>query len=366
MVAGGGPVGAALGLMLKGTVVLEAGRYPRDKACGEGLLPSGSRVLREAGVDLGREGFPSISGVRYRIPGGDSCRASFRSGRGFGVRRTRFDALLAERAGVCSGVRVTGARAEPGRVVVETTEGTLSAAALVVADGLRSPLARQLGWWRGSRGASRFGLVGHLAWEHNQEDIEVTLLGGLETYLAPVGRGELLLAVLGGRQALRATVGGTESRYREVVLQAHPEMADAPLLGRLRGAGPFSLRPRRVAQGRIFLAGDAAGFCDPLTGDAISAGLGQARELARLLDGDPGSAAASYQSFCDAQWRRRRAVGALARRLSGSPRLARRAVRGLARRPGALQALLEVNEGSRGFGALGPWDWAALAGLARP
>ncbi|MGH7697358.1 MAG: FAD-dependent oxidoreductase, partial [Candidatus Dormibacteria bacterium] len=69
VVAGGGPVGSALGLMLPGALVLEAGDFPRDKACGEGLMPSGARLLAEAGVELAREGFPPLAGVSYRVAG---------------------------------------------------------------------------------------------------------------------------------------------------------------------------------------------------------------------------------------------------------------------------------------------------------
>src|SRR5215831_5691713 len=110
VVIGGGPVGATLGLLLARTgrrvAVIEKGRLPRDKACGEGLLPSGARVLASVGVDLAAEGFPLVAGVRYRLEGGASVRGDFRSGPGHGVRRTRFDALLAERASSAPGVQL--------------------------------------------------------------------------------------------------------------------------------------------------------------------------------------------------------------------------------------------------------------------
>ncbi|MGH7609657.1 MAG: NAD(P)/FAD-dependent oxidoreductase [Candidatus Dormibacteria bacterium] len=364
VVAGGGPVGSALGLMLPGALVLEAGDFPRDKACGEGLMPSGARLLAEAGVELAREGFPPLAGVSYRVPGGPRSRADFRQGPGYGVRRTRFDSLLADRARVRCGVRVTGVVALPDRVLVETSAGSLSAQAAVIADGLHSSLARQLGCWRPPAGEPRFGLVGHLAWERPGADVEVTLLGEVETYLAPVGPAEVLVAILGSRGRLRLAGLSTEASYRAILERAHPELAGSPLLGPLRGAGPFRQRPSWVGRGRVFLAGDAAGFFDPLTGDAISAGLAQASVLARLLGADPGTAASRYQGWWQAQWRRRRAVGILARRLSGSPGWASRALRGTARRPQALQTLIEVNQGSLGLAALGLRDWAALGGLS--
>ncbi|MGB9483296.1 MAG: FAD-dependent monooxygenase, partial [Candidatus Dormiibacterota bacterium] len=203
IVAGGGPVGSALGLLLPRALVLEAATFPRDKPCGEGLMPAGAEILRQAGVDLGAEGFPPIRGVRYSLPGGESARASFALGCGYGTRRTRLDNLLAERAGVRTGVRVTAVRAFRDRVEVDTSDGTLSGSALIAADGIRSPVARMMGWWRPSRGTARYGLVGHLAVEQPGQDVEVGLLGGVETYMAPVGPTEVLLAVLGERGALR-------------------------------------------------------------------------------------------------------------------------------------------------------------------
>ncbi|HEY6538162.1 MAG TPA: NAD(P)/FAD-dependent oxidoreductase [Candidatus Dormibacteraeota bacterium] len=365
IVVGGGPVGSALGLMLPHALVLEAATFPRDKPCGEGLMPTGAAILRQAGVDLGAEGFPQVRGVSYRLPDGTTARADFGGGPGYGTRRTRLDALLADRAGVRCGVRVTAVRPRADRVEVETTAGSLVASVLIAADGLRSPVGRMLGWWRPSRGRTRYGVVGHLSVDHPGQDIEVGLLGGMETYLAPVGEGEVLLAVLGRKGELRAPGLSAEHTYRQVLERVHPGLAGAPLLGALSGAGPFNLRPGKVAEGRVFLAGDAAGFLDPLTGDAMSAGLAQARALAGFLDRDLERAAGRYRRWVAGQWRRRAFVGALARSLSGSGQLSRRALAGTSRRPGALQALLGVNDGSRSLRSVSALDWAALLGFGR-
>lgn len=378
VVIGGGPVGAALAMLLgragRRVIVLERSRFPRDKPCGEGLMPGGVAVLRRLGVDLGREGFPAVGGVRYRLRGGGSARGSFRSGPGFGVRRTRLDALLAERAAATPGVAMLigcaalTASAGKAGARVETESGELRAAALVAADGIRSPTARWLGLPRAWKGPPRYALVGHLTQAGEQwDEIVVSLLGAVEVYAAPSGPGEVLVALLGARGSLRHPGRSVVQSYRTIVGQAHPELEDAPLTTPLRGAGPFRVAPGKVAHGSAFLVGDAAGFVDPLTGEGISSGLAQAETLARYLlaerAAEPGGAAAAYSAWHARQWRRRRLVAGVALALSGSATLARRALTGVGRRPAALQSLLEVNDGTRRLGSLSPRDWAALAGF---
>ncbi len=218
-VVGAGPVGATLALLLARTgrrvIVLERATLPRDKPCGEGLMPSGAAVLRSAGVDLAGGAFPTVAGVRYRLDGGASVRGDLRSGAGYGVRRLRLDALLAARAAAAPGVtlvagcEVRGVEVDALGARVATGAGSLRTRVLVGADGLRSPTARWLGWARPPAGSRRHALVGHLVadgWA--RDEIVVTLLDEVEVYTAPAGRDEVLVAVMGSRGALRRPGSG--------------------------------------------------------------------------------------------------------------------------------------------------------------
>ncbi len=366
MVVGAGPVGSTLTLLLRragfDVELLEKARFPRDKPCGEAMLPPGAAVLRAAGVDLGELGFPTVCATRFRLPGRGWVRAQM-AGPAYGVRRLRLDGHLAELAGARTGHGVTGARRDPDGWLLTTPHGKVRSAVVVACDGVRSPLRRGWGWERRRPPRGRYGLVGHLAAPgHGVREIVITLLGDRETYLAPAGEDELLLAVLGERGSLRDPGRSVETSYLAARDLAHPELASMALLGGVHGAGPFQVSPLEVALDGAYLCGDAAGFLDPLTGDGMSAGLLQAAHLAELLARRAERAEDRYRAHLRSQWRQRRLVGVLARRLSGSPRLAVRALRGTARRPLAIDRLLLASSGPPGLTVLRPRDWMALAG----
>ena len=378
IVVGAGPVGAVLAMLLGNagvrTLVLEKGSFPRDKPCGEGLMPGGVAVLEGLGIDLAREGFPSLSGIRYRTLEGGSAFGAFRArpglpDHGFGVRRSRFDSFLAERAAgtpnveLRTGCTVHAIERAAGGFLVETGQGTATAAYLVGADGLRSTTRGLLGWSRPPQAPHRHALVSHLAVpRHGIRDVIVSLLPGKEVYVAPSGPDEVLAVVLGPLGSLRDPGATVLESYRAAVTAAHPDFAGAGT-GRVRGAGPFRVGSRTVAADGAFLVGDAAGFVDPITGDAMAAGFRAADQLAGLLGGSVPAPEARYRRWHARQWRTRRLVTAIALRLTASPRLARRALAGLGRNPGALESLLEVNSGTRSLGSVPLRDWSALAGI---
>jgi len=371
VVVGAGPTGSALAIMLGRaglqTIVLDRAQFPRDKACGEGLMPAGVRVLEELEVPLGA--FPPLAGIGYQVPEAGNVQGAFAGGgTGRGTRRLALDQLLAETAAAAPnvdlrlGCEAIAVEVTAEHAVVRTAAGEVRARFLVGADGYRSRVARLMGWARPAR-AERYALVGHVeAHGHRFDRVLVTLLRSCEVYLAPTGPDEVLVALLGPKQGLKPEGQPVRAAYERRVAQAHPELSGCShsLTG---GAGPFWTRPSRIAEERVFLVGDAAGFLDPLTGDGMSAGLLGARRLAGILAGGDAGSARLYRHWEAAQWRRRVFMTRLALTLTGSPALARRAVSGLARRPATLDRLLAVNDGSRSPLSLSLGDWAALAGI---
>jgi flavin-dependent dehydrogenase len=370
-IVGAGPVGSALAIMLgragRRTILLDRARFPRDKACGEGLLPAGARVLEQLGIGL--EALPALAGVTYRVPTAGSVQGRFVGRVGRGARRLAFDEQLANAAALTPnveaafGCKAIGVEQTPDGVSVETEGGAIRARFLVGADGYRSQVAGWLGWRRPPQAPHRYALVGHFdAPGHGFDRIVVTLLDGCEVYLAPTGPAELLVALLGSKAGLRRESEAVGEAYTRRAAEAHPELAGCGHTA-VQGAGPFWTRPSTIAEGRVFLVGDAAGFLDPLTGDGITAGLLAADRLSTLLGEDQPRAAEAYKACEGRRWRRRVFMGRLALTLCGSSGLARRAIRGLAKHPAALDRLLEVNEGTRSPFSLAARDWVALAGV---
>jgi flavin-dependent dehydrogenase len=126
---------------------------------------------------------------------------------------------------------------------------------------------------------------------------------------------------------------------------------------------------RTVAEGGLFLVGDASGYDDPTTGDGIAIGMLLAERLAKhasdFLSGRISAevAAAGYARDHAQLVRERRRLTQLALFLARSPSLSRRAIRTATRNPAALGKLVAINCGYQSFRDLTPRDWLSLAGI---
>jgi menaquinone-9 beta-reductase len=292
MVVGGGPAGlaAAIGAARQGlsVVLLERDALPRDKPCGEGVMPPGVAVLERLGA-LGRiaasEMCP-IRGVRYVQEDGRVLEGRLPGAGGLGIRRTALSrALLEQAVAVRVDVRAkTGVRAhrrEPESVAVETDHGTLRARILVAADGLHSPLRRAEGLEASVRGPRRFGVRQHFARAPWTDFVEVHLSKGAEAYVTPCGPARLGVAFLWSDGAVDPRAGLPELLERFPRLRGR--LRGVPTDTESRGAGPFRQRARAWVRDRFVLLGDAAGYVDAITGEGISVALVAAEALASCL-----------------------------------------------------------------------------------
>lgn len=333
LVVGGGPTGLAAAIHgarhgLE-TVVVEARAVPVDKACGEGLMPSGVRALRELGVDVGAElGGVALRGVRY-LDDRRSVEALFRPGQGLGVRRTALHTALYRRA------MAAGVRWHPGRVTGVRQDGESVTAAglrarwMIAADGLHSPVRRALGLEVADRWPRRYGLRRHYRMAPWTDRVEVHWAEGGEAYVTPVGPHLVGVAVLSTRR------GGFEAH-----LERFPRLAErlvGPAQTAVRGAGPLRQRVRSRVVGRVLLAGDAAGYVDALTGEGVAVGLASAEAAVRCVRrGRP----AEYEVLWHRLSRRYRLLTTALVWAGGRPVTARRVVPAASRLPAVFGAVV--------------------------
>jgi menaquinone-9 beta-reductase len=307
LIAGGGPAGSSLAILLARAGLCvelhDRARFPREKVCGEGLMPAGVAALGRLGVTV--EGRP-FRGVRYHC-GELSVEGEFPASAGtpamgLGVRRYRLDRALWQAAAVTDGVRafegseVEAVIVEAGRVVgARTTEGERRARLLVAADGVHSRIRKQLGLDCGGR-RDRSGIRRHFqlaAGKEPPEWVDVYLGGASEVYVTPVGQREIQVALLTSEEVRKddyARVIGGHRRLAELLAGASPA-------SELAGMHPLSGAARRGFAAGCVLLGDAAGFMDPVTGGGMTQALMSSELLARSLAGRFPPAEAGLEEF---------------------------------------------------------------------
>jgi flavin-dependent dehydrogenase len=272
LVIGGGPAGlaAAIAARCKGfdVTVADAAHPPIDKACGEAVLPGGVEVLRRLGMDLASDDAFPFRGIRF-LGGGVSAEASFQSGCGLALRRTRLHQVLAARASEL-GIRLLwGTRVTDG----DLTQGQW----IVGADGEHSRVRHAAGLDPVRQGSLRFGFRRHYRVSPWTEFVEVHWGSHCQIYVTPVSQDEVGVALLSRDPHLRL----------DGALEQFPE-----LQGRLRGARESSTergavtvsrRLRRVFRGHTVLIGDASGSVDAITGEGLSLSFQQAIALSEAL-----------------------------------------------------------------------------------
>lgn len=290
-IVGGGPAGlaVAIGAARRGlsTLVLEARRGAHDKACGEGLLPTGVAALAELGVVVDESA--RLRSVRWIERSGAIAEAELRDHGALGIRRTRLVDALRARARVQGamlreGVRVQSHVRTCGGLTLFTDDPEaprIDAGILVAADGLASPLRRAEGLDVVVGAPRRFGMRRHFGIVPWSSSVEVHLGDDAEAYVTPVSEECVCIALLFGdaRTTERVSFGRLLSRFPALAAR----VADAPVTSRTAGAGPFARAARRRVAERFALVGDAAGYVDAVTGEGLSLAFRAAASLSEVL-----------------------------------------------------------------------------------
>jgi flavin-dependent dehydrogenase len=295
IVVGAGPAGtmAAMVLARAGARVrvLDRAVFPREKMCGDSLNPGAIRLLARHGLDeaVTARGLP-VEGMLLTGPGGAAVEGRYPGGiLGRSILRRDFDLLLLEAAvasgaRVEQGVRVVGPivdRAGGGRtvrgVVVAAPEKAGSverrAPVVIAADGRHSGLAFQLGLARHPARPRRWAIGAYFEGVGGLSTLgEMHVRRGAYIGVAAVPGGLtnacLVLPERAAKAAMRDPAAALEERLRSDP-QLSSRFATARRVTKATVLGPLAVETTGAGLPGLLLAGDAAGFIDPMTGDGL-------------------------------------------------------------------------------------------------
>ena len=291
IISGAGPAGSVAATVLaRGgarVLMVDRARFPRDKLCGDTINPGTAAIMRR--LDL----FRPIEATAMRVDGmivtgehGVTVRCEYGSDAcGYALLRRDLDEALMREA-VAAGARfeektiVRGPLMDDDRsgprvrgVVLAGRDGRdlrVPSALAIAADGRRSRLALTLGLTRHPRRPRRWAIgtyfsgvggVSSYGEMHIRRGRYVGIArvpSGLVNVCAVVPRAALFddpLAVL-YRQIARDP--HLRERFRTAEIQAPPTVI-----------GPLAVDATDAGMPGLLLAGDAAGFIDPMTGDGL-------------------------------------------------------------------------------------------------
>jgi geranylgeranyl reductase family protein len=315
VVVGAGPAGAAAAHATASrgirTILLERARHPREKVCGEGCTPRAVRNLERMGLlgSLESQG-AQVSHAFLVSPGGIELHtplpARVHGGKALVVPRAALDARLVDRA-VRSGaelreqVRVESVQShDRGIRVLCRGHEPIDADVVIGCDGMPSVVRKSLGAAAFSPRQHAFAMRGIFENVDLRHPEALTIVWDRRV-LPAYG---WVFPLPGGRANVGIGLRTDKLREHDAGLPAiFDRFLDSPRLrtmlrharinGRAKGHGlPMTSRWGRVVFDRAILAGDAAGFVNPLTGEGIEYAL-ESGELA----GEIAAAAASRGDF---------------------------------------------------------------------
>jgi flavin-dependent dehydrogenase len=304
VIAGAGPAGtiAAIVLARAGVRVclVERERFPRPKLCGDTLNPAALAILSRLHLSGVADGALALDGMRVT---GEGVAIDARYPRplvGAAIARERFDAALLD-AALAAGVDVRdglsvrrclpagGDDGSAGGVVCTARNGAridIPARVTVAADGRRSTLAFSRGLARHPRTPRRWAIGAHAAGVGRLSSYgEMHIRRDHYIGVAPLP-GALANVCMVRSFAAAGTLGDPAAMLMAAV-RADPDLrerfAGAELVSKPIVLGPLAVDVAggaAVPEG-LLLAGDAAGFIDPMTGDGLRFAL-RGGELAAL------------------------------------------------------------------------------------
>ena len=329
LVVGAGPAGSACAQLLARagvhTVLVDAHAFPRDKVCGDGLIPDAHAALQRLGVydevmaqaqRVRHVGCVGPRGGRVDVPGRLAvlprrqldhiiCRAAVRAGAQLHAP-ARFEAPLLD------GERVIGARLKTGESVHE-----LRARQVVLATGAvpQALIAAGVCERRTPSGVALRGYVHHPAMASRITELEVVWHKRLRKgygWIFPCRDGVFNIGVglahsherqVDGRQTMQeVNLREMFAAFCAVYAPARDLMRGGTLQGELKGA-PLrcSLEGAQLSRPGLMVTGEAAGSTYAFTGEGIGKAMETGMLAAKaLIDAGASNPDAAHTAYAEA------------------------------------------------------------------
>lgn len=348
LIVGAGPAGsiAALVLARAGARVrlVDYATFPRPKLCGDTMNPGALAILDRLGAGAAVRAYARpVTGMRVTGPGGAAVAADYPEGLfGAAIERRDVDRLLVD-AAVDAGADFTpGVRAlvplfdEDGRVRGARIrsgagESAMRARIVIAAEGRHSRLGAALGLTRFARSPKRWAFGSYFTGIDGLTSRGEMHIRAEDGYIGIAALTDDVANVCvvrdAGRGFTRLEEGPRHDRIVAEAIACDAELRDrfarARRVSAVVALGPLACDADAAGAPGLLLAGDAAGFVDPMTGDGLRFALrgGQlAAEaaIAELATGRPAHVSLTAALRCEFASKRR--LNRALRALVASPR----------------------------------------------
>ncbi len=326
-IIGGGPAGSTAATLLakrgRSVVVFEREKFPRFHI-GESMLPFSMSALDRLGVTekVAAAGFMPKHGAEVAAGSGErEVRFYFKNGfrpereTALQVERSRFDELLLDHSEECgaevheeTSVRAVDCSKDGVRLTVRGPDGAereVAAKYLLDCSGRNAVVGQQFDLKRVYPKLKKFAIFAHYDGVAMPDGVDGTLTRMVRTeeawfWLIPLSRTRTSIGVVMDTARYKAAGVAPEvmlTRLIEETPVMRERMGDAVLASKVHASGDYSYRSDRLHGDRWLLAGDAAGFIDPIFSSGIFLALLGGEKAADVLEAALGDSRVAGREF---------------------------------------------------------------------